>query len=356
MALAGVELGLSVPVALQDIDVAHRAFRSLKAATSEATISSYKRGIDRWGYFCSRHGLPTLPVDPENVITWLQEMHESGYKHSSLKMYLNGVAQLDRFSRMTPSDPHPVGVNRHHLVQKWFAAYRKLHLTPQNQAPICTPQEWRSIFLQMYAPSSRGENFTQARALRRSRDRALLLLGLYVAARRAELARFRVGEIAITPKGAEVFLRHQKNKQAGQTVRVRRQAEKMLCPVSALEHWLEVLEQEGHADSLAPLFMGIGHDGKLSHVGLTDRMVCKVVSSRARGAGIALSAHSLRALFAVFAEDAGHPPGLVMQHGRWRSVSSYERYARRGRDWKHNATRGLARLSMVIDNEGDDEQ
>lgn len=74
-----------------------------------------------------------------------------------------------------------------------------------------------------------------------SRDKALLLIGFAGAFRRSELVSLTVGDIEQAKQGMIVQLRFSKTDQEGRGRKVAIPfARGAVCPVLALQHWLEV--------------------------------------------------------------------------------------------------------------------
>jgi integrase len=200
------------------------------------------------------------------------------------------------------------------------------------------------------------------------RDRAVILLGFALLARRAELAALNVSDVEHVPgEGLAVTIRASKTDQAarGVTRRVHYASAEALCPVRAVLAWLDYLAAQGHRGG--PLFTRIdrwgnlgaaaggrytrnganttaedppetgtfareavrpptGRDGRLRPQAIGD-----IVATACAAAGLAASAdpaaatagerrysgHSLRRGGATSMLKAGAQPLNVSRHGRW---------------------------------------
>ncbi len=141
---------------------------------------------------------------------------------------------------------------------------------------------------------------------REIRDRALLLVGFAGAFRRSELCSIRCNWLTTTEKGISVALCRTKTDQEsrGRIVVIPRLGCPM-CPVAALEAWLDVL---GITDG--PLFRRVGKSGKVFAHGLSANAVATIVKHRVAQIGLdptCFSGHSLRAGFATSAAAMGLP-------------------------------------------------
>ena len=97
-----------------------------------------------------------------------------------------------------------------------------------------------------------------------TRDRALLLLGFALAARRSNLSLLAVGEVAVRPEGLLVHFRRSKTDQegVGRDIAVPRKGGPF-CPVAAWDAWLAALSAElGSApDPSYPAFPALDRSG-----------------------------------------------------------------------------------------------
>ena len=97
------------------------------------------------------------------------------------------------------------------------------------------------------------------------RDRAVILLGFALLARRAELAALNVSDIEHVPgEGLAVTIRSSKTDQSarGVTRRIHYASAEDRCPVRAVLAWLDYLAARGHASG--PLFTRIDRWGNLA--------------------------------------------------------------------------------------------
>ncbi len=143
------------------------------------------------------------------------------------------------------------------------------------------------------------------------RDRALLVLGFALGARRAELATLDLDDLIVAlPCGS-----HPET-----------------CPVRVIEAWLSLLAQ--HGCTAGPLFVRIDRHGRIGRVPtgrvaadgrITGQAVALIVRRAAHAAGLqatAWSGHSPRRGFATETYRAGADPLHIARHGGWKDGSS----------------------------------
>jgi integrase len=189
------------------------------------------------------------------------------------------------------------------------------------------------------------------------RDRAVVLLGFALLARRSELAALNLSDIELVPaEGLAVTIRSSKTDQAARGVirRIHYAANEQICPVRAVLAWTSFLAARGVTSG--PLFTRIDRwgnvgpavggryttaptrDGRLrpQAVGAIVAAVCASVGLDAPDAPSDLaqtkerrrySGHSLRRGGATSMLKAGAQPLNVSRHGRWsdgsRSFAGY---------------------------------
>jgi hypothetical protein len=149
-----------------------------------------------------------------------------------------------------------------------------------------------------------------------TRDRAILLLGFALAARRDELAHLSVGDIRDDPNGLLVTIRH--SKTGARTVAVPRGKRAATCPVRAWQHWAVAA-----ALTAGRAFRAIDRHHNIA-ASITGGAIGTLITQAADRAGLMVhfTAHSLRAGLATEARRAGHDPLSISRQGGWADGST----------------------------------
>jgi len=178
------------------------------------------------------------------------------------------------------------------------------------------------------------------------RDRAVILLGFALLARRAELAALNLSDVEHVPgAGLAVTIRASKTDQAARGVvrRVHYASAEALCPVRAVLAWTEYLAARGI--TTGPLFTrvdrwgnrGVGAGGRYAGAApgrepragrdgrLRPQAIGDITAAACEAAGLTVSpeaprrysGHSLRRGGATSMLKAGAQPLNVSRHGRW---------------------------------------
>jgi integrase len=169
-----------------------------------------------------------------------------------------------------------------------------------------------------------------------TRDRALLLIGFAGAFRRSELVALTVADIANAQQGLIITLLRSKTDQEGIGRKVAIPfARGAVCPVIALQKWLEVSSiTEG------PIFRAVNRHGVISDTSLDPQAVAWVVKERAKAAGLdpnKYSGHSLRAGLVTSAAQMGVSSWKIRAQTGHASDAMLSRYIRDANIFVDNA-------------------
>ena len=166
-----------------------------------------------------------------------------------------------------------------------------------------------------------------------ARDVALILTAFAMACRSQELANLRIQDVdRRDPNTYIVRVVQGKTRASSREGRLDRfDGQPDVCPVRAMDAWLDTLARYGQADPKMPLFPGVNRAGQP-----TGKMTAVAVSSAFKRAGeraeigFPVTGHSMRAGFATAALAAGVDLRSLAVIGGWEVTSSVvHRYDRR---------------------------
>lgn len=293
-----------------------RARALAELGTSPATRRAYGAAWRSFRAWTTARELPTLPTSPDVVALYLADQAER-LKPSTLGLHLAAIASAHRAAGV--DDPTKAEAVR--VVMRGLR--RAQGVAPDSKAPLRVRELWA-----MLEAMDDG--------LRARRDRALLLLGFALGARRGELVALDVGDLVDVPEGIEVTIRRGKTDQegAGRRAGVPYASRPELCPVRAVRAWMEAA-----AVTDGSLFRGVNRWGTVGGR-LSGRAVARVVQDRAALAGFEPSSfggHSLRAGLATEAAAAGASERAIMGQTGHRSLRVLRGYIRGGSLFRDNA-------------------
>jgi len=308
----------SLPVTLRDaLDSAADLARAEKAS---ATKRAYGRDFAIFRAWCADQGLSALPADPAAVAAFIAAEAGRGVKCSTLGRRIAGIRYGHRLAGLaSPTDDERVKA-----VMR--GARRTLGVAPVKKAAATSDK-----LLAMVAGGKHN--------LTGKRDRALLLLGFALAARRSELVALDVADLEECPEGLRVTIRRSKTDQegAGAVVAVCRGS--IACPVAAVMEWLAAA---GIVDG--PVFRQVGKGGRLLAGRLSPQNVALIVKAYAKRLGLdpgAFSGHSLRSGFLTSAAARGASLFKMMDVSRHKSVDTLRGYVRDADAFRDHAGAGL---------------
>ncbi len=176
------------------------------------------------------------------------------------------------------------------------------------------------------------------------RDRALILVTFASAMRRSEIAPVELDNgtgnrgavrLIFVPQGFEIHIDRSKADQEGKGAVIGVPYGKALCPVAALQAWLELAGIRS-----GPIFRPIHRGGRIEPRAMSDRAVADAIKRACRRAKInpdLIGGHSLRAGFVTQALLNGAPIPSIMQQTRHAKTDTLQQYVRIADRFQKNA-------------------
>jgi integrase len=328
-----------------DYTLPDEAAALIREAVPENTALAYRsrwRSFEAW---CRDAGRVALPATAQTVAAYLTHLAvDRGLKATTADAHLTAIRAVHRSAGAPP--PDGLAARKVVVAAQRREAARDGRYGPRKAVPVLAA-DLPAIIAACDAGTPAG-----------LRDRAVILLGFALLARRAELAALSVSDIEHVPgEGLAVTIRASKTDQSarGAVRRIHYASAEALCPVRAVLAWLAYLAARGR--TAGPLFTRIDRwgnlgaaaggryrasgapggpprDGRLRPQAIGDIVAaaCAAAGLTAAGAppGLAspraqprsaerrrYSGHSLRRGGATAMLKAGAQPLNVSRHGRW---------------------------------------
>lgn len=277
----------------------------VQQARADATRKAYNFDWNSFTTWCKAHGEQALPASPATLALYLAQLAQLGRKYSSIKRARTAIGQVHAAAGLDRPDRDP----RIRVLERGIG--RSIGTREHGAPPLCVPELARAVA-------------TLRDSVRDVRDRALLLLGFVCGYRSSDLVTLDVEHIQLEDSALKVFLPRSKEDQlgSGRSTRIPAAENPALCPVRALQRWLELgTHQTG------PLFREI-RGAQIRPARMHPRAVTRAVQRATQRAGIAggYSSHSLRAGLATSADAQGHSLRAIQQHVGWRDARTPTRY------------------------------
>jgi site-specific recombinase XerD len=287
---------------------------------ADATRRAYKSDWRMFEDYCQQRGALALQATPETVAAFLAWEDGRGSRPSTIGRRVAAVLYAHKLAGLaSPTDDERVKA----VIR---GIRRKQGVAPAKKAPADY-----TTMLAMCANFGGG--------LASLRDRALLLLGFSIAARRSELVALDVSDISANECGFMVRIRRSKTDQEGRGATVAVPFGAIACPVKALQAWLDAASITD-----GPIFRPVLRNGAVATTRLTDRSVANIVKVHAERLGLdptTFSGHSLRAGFATSAAARGANLFKILEVTRHKSVDTLRGYVRNAELFRNHAGRGM---------------
>lgn len=302
----------------------------VRAQRPANTSRAYAADWDAWCCYCASIGFSSRDISP-GLLTGFVRWLETGQHRTDSQPAAPSTIRRRLYGTVTALTEHNVELPKNITAQanEAIKAYeRRLardgHRRGRGQTPAATVKQLRAICTEL--PST----------LVGSRDRAVLLLGFAVAARRDELAHLAAGDITDDENGLLVQIRY--SKTAERTIAVPYGSRAITCPVRAWHSWRKTA---GITDGRA--FRSVDRHGNLGH-SITAAGIGNAISRAADHAGLMVhfTGHSLRSGLATEARRAGHDPHAIAKQGGWAGNSAVlHGYMRIVDQWDDSALKNI---------------
>jgi integrase len=297
------------------ISLADQATEYAKASKASETRRGYASDLKRFAAFCEALGVEMLPASPPTVALYLTHLAQA-HAVATIRRHMVAIAQAHKNAGLPSpvADPH---------IRTIVQGIRRTKGTAQRKKTALTGDLLREAVASLNPSTLQGK-----------RDRAIVLLGFALAARRSELAALNVEDLRYDAKGLIVTIRRSKTDQsgAGQEIGVPMVARNELCAVRAVAAWIDISGIRSGA-----LFRSFGPGGRNRPMRLTanrigGRDVANLVKRLTGNADIPgdFAAHSLRAGFITTAASTpGVTESAIQGVSRHRNTEILRGYVRR---------------------------
>jgi site-specific recombinase XerD len=283
-------------------------------SVAPSTLRALRTDVRRWTSWCRLARTASLPARPQDLAAFI-DSHAERWTPATIRRVLASIARVHRVLAL----PDPTKDEEVRVALKGMARRRaEAGQGRQRQAAGLTERALDAMLATL------GERLIDLR------DRALLLVGRDLLARRSELVALQVRDLAPSDDGgATVLIGRSKTDQEGQGTY------RYLGPeaYAAVRAWLDAA---GLTDG--PLLRSVHVTGKIGRK-LHEANVNDILKKLARRAAPALkrrgidpegiSGHSCRVGMAQDLVAAGFDVAAIMQAGRWKSSAMVARYTER---------------------------
>lgn len=289
----------------------------LELSRSSNTWKAYRSDIRDYLDWCDDREFDGFPCSPAQLCMYADSLEIRDLKMSTIRRRVAALAAAHRAHDLDPPS----------TSDAWRQFWRGMKRVKGTRQDHSRPM-WFSDLCQIvrYIRRDRLIDF---------RDRSIILLGWAAGMRRSEIAGLDFDDISWRDLGVSVLIRRSKTDQEGEgrLVPVFRGRDKSVCPVTAIDRWIEA---SGIGDG--PLYRQVGREKFVQDERLLGASINRIVKARAARAGLSqdLSAHSLRSGFASSARAGGASEASIMRITGHKSLSGLSPYLTEGELFSEN--------------------
>lgn len=300
-----------------DGTISNRTAEMLNDSTPINTRLTYDRAMRSFREWCQGAGRTALPCTSATLVEYAAHMAGQDAAPKSISVSVGAIVSAHRGAGLPVPDWKATRpIVRHHRRQRAQRGVRE-------RRPAALPvDDLRRIIAACDPGTSAG-----------IRDRALILLGFAMMARRSELVGLDYGDVTETDYGLSVFIKVSKTDWAGvgRTVVVGRGLVDATCPVRAMRAWRDLLSVRSFTDGA--LWRAVDTHGRMAgedkwlrpsrwkgEIRLSGEAVRLILKRAAKRAGVeieGLSPHSLRHGGATASSRAGADREAIGRKGGW---------------------------------------
>ena len=283
--------------------------KNLRNSKSANTIRAYQSDYNDFSLFCSKNGFQAMPTQPKILALYLT--HLSSYsKFSTLKRRLASISILHKTKGHYIDTKHPI------IMENLMGIKRKNGSNQKGKKPLLI-NDLKSLIEAIH--QSKEKDF------RKTRDKALVLIGFSGGFRRSELVDVEYEDIEFVTEGVKIFVKKSKTDQSGEgmTKAIPYFDNENFCPVKSLKNWIEVSDL---------------NEGKIFNI--SDKSVALIIKKYANFAGLdshRYAGHSLRSGFATSTAESGAEERNIMAMTGHKSTEMVRRYIKEANLFKNNA-------------------
>jgi len=307
---------------ITDLKLLHEeTLNNLKNSKAYNTLRAYKSDFKDFGAFCVKHGFNSLPTEPKIISLYLTHLSKNS-KFSTLRRRLVSISMVHKLKGHYLDTKHPI------IIENLMGIKRSKGSFQKGKKPILI-NHLKSIINVI--------NEQKTKEIKKSRDKAIILLGFGGGFRRTELISINYEDLEFVPEGLKINLRRSKTDQFGEGMikGLPYFSNENYCPVINLKKWLELSNINS-----GPIFRRFTKGSAISNNRLTDQTVVLIIKKYLNLAGIEnsnFSGHSLRSGFATVAAESGADERSIMAMTGHKTTQMVRRYIKEANIFKNNA-------------------
>ena len=299
---------------------------NLKSSKSANTLRAYKSDFKDFSIFCIKHGLQSLPSNPNTVSIYLTSLSKSEAKMSTLRRRLVSIGVVHKLKGHYLDTKHPI------IIENLLGIKRIKGSIQRGKKPLLINHLTKLVEV------INNDIYPEIKKLR---DKAIILIGFSGGFRRSEITSLDYEDIEFVEEGLKILVRRSKTDQFGEghLKGIPYFVNSPLCPVKSLNEWINISKINS-----GPIFRKFNKGFGLSTMRLSDQSVALLIKNYLNLAGIDsknYSGHSLRSGFATATAEAGADERSIMAMTGHKNSQMVRRYIKEANLFKNNALNKL---------------
>ena len=283
--------------------------KNLKNSKSANTLRAYESDCRDFSFFCAKNNFSSLPADPKILSLYLTHLSQTS-KFSTLKRRIASISVIHKLKGHYIDTKHPV-------IRENLLGIKRIKGSNQKAKKPILISDLKLII----------DVITTAniREIRKTRDKALILIGFAGGFRRSELVALDNGDVEFVREGVKIFVKRSKTDQSGEGMMkaIPSFDSTLYCPVLHLQDW-----------------MAKGNSKNKKIFPISDKSVALIIKKYANLAGLdgnKYAGHSLRSGFATSTAESGAEERHIMAMTGHKTTQMVRRYIQEANLFKNNA-------------------
>ena len=294
---------------------------NLKSSKANNTLRAYKSDFKHFEAFCAKHGLNSLPSEPNIISLYLTYLSKNS-KISTLRRRLVSIGVIHKLKGHYLDTKHPI------IVENLMGIRRVKGSIQKGKKPILINH--LKLLINVIDEQ-------KVEDIKKLRDKSIILVGFSGGFRRTELVSIDYEDLEFVSEGVKITIKRSKTDQFGEGMikGLPYFNNENYCPVINLKKWLNISKIKS-----GPIFRRFAKGSSLTNKRLTDQSVVLIMKEYLSLAGIEnknFSGHSLRSGFATVAAESGADERSIMSMTGHKTTQMVRRYIREANLFKNNA-------------------
>ena len=283
--------------------------KNLKNSKSFNTLRAYESDYKDFSVFCLKNNFSSMPADPKIISLYLTHLSQTS-KFSTLKRRIASISVIHKLKDHYIDTKHPI-------IRENLLGIKRLKGSNQKAKKPILINDLKQI-IDVITKHSIKE-------IRKTRDKALILIGFAGGFRRSELVALEIDDIEFVREGVKIFVKRSKTDQSGEgmTKAIPSFDNVFYCPVLHLQDW-----------------MAKGKSKNKKVFPISDKSVALIIKKYANLAGLdgnKYAGHSLRSGFATSTAESGAEERNIMAMTGHKTTQMVRRYIQEANLFKNNA-------------------